>query len=369
MLEEDCISAERSDSLGDDESEDDDYQPKSDDASDDADSDEQWSEFSSKDSAMEVTFDDSDDDWNGDGGLFDVDITTMKDSQKMKESVAAESVEGEFSASFTKEREKVMATRLRDEDDGYNSEELWDVPVSDDEGDPSLRKYPFHKYLKNIKEYKWKVGTMYVDKNAFKKCVTSYVVHSDRGLWFSKCDSRRCKTATKIGIMRSQWLSKAFVKKICENPKIKLRTLMKKAHSKWNVDLTKSKNARVKQLALDEINGTYGEQYRRIHDYAVKLMRLNPAQPSKKSAGTIRTRNPIKIATKATVKAATKTQPKRKSNAQDVEIQQSQTSSKRAKCTSNNSQSQPSTITINSPSRRILKYMAKTPSKASKALE
>ncbi|RYR66169.1 hypothetical protein Ahy_A03g012128 [Arachis hypogaea] len=45
------------------------------------------------------------------------------------------------------------------------------------------------------------------------------------------------------------------MKKICENPKIKLRTLIRKSHSKWNVDLTKTKAARVKQQALDEING------------------------------------------------------------------------------------------------------------------
>ncbi|RYQ90916.1 hypothetical protein Ahy_B09g096851 isoform A [Arachis hypogaea] len=151
---------------------------------------------------------------------------------------------------------------------------------------------------------------MYVDRNAFKECVTSYAVHSGRGIWFSKCDSHRCKAvckegckwfaychkmkredswqltscykkhtcsmATKIGIMSSQWLSKAFMKKICENPKIKLRSLIKKAHSKWNVDLTMTKAARVKQQALDEINGTYGEQYRRIHDYAAELLRSNP---------------------------------------------------------------------------------------------
>ncbi|RYQ88696.1 hypothetical protein Ahy_B09g095737 isoform B [Arachis hypogaea] len=161
-----------------------------------------------------------------------------------------------------------------------------------------------------MKEYKWEVGTMYIDRNAFKECVTSYAVHSGREIWFSKCDSHKCKAvckegckwfayyhkmkreytcqltscykkhtcnkATKIGIMSSQWLSKAFMKKICENPKIKLRTLIKKAHSKWNVDLTKTKAARVKQQALDEINGTYGEQYRRIHDYAVELLRSNP---------------------------------------------------------------------------------------------
>ncbi|KAL4330245.1 hypothetical protein AHAS_Ahas13G0380800 [Arachis hypogaea] len=65
------------------------------------------------------------------------------------------------------------------------------------------------------------------------------------------------------------------MKKIYENTKIKLRTLIRKAHSKWNVDLTKTKGARVKQQALDEINGTYGEKYRRIHDYAAELLRSN----------------------------------------------------------------------------------------------
>ncbi|KAL4315628.1 hypothetical protein AHAS_Ahas15G0204100 [Arachis hypogaea] len=76
--------------------------------------------------------------------------------------------------------------------------------------------------------------------------------------------------------MSSQWLSKAFMKKICENPKMKLRTLIKKAHTKWNVDLTKTKAAKVKQQRLDEINGTYGEQYKRIHDYGAELLRSNP---------------------------------------------------------------------------------------------
>ncbi|RYR15551.1 hypothetical protein Ahy_B04g072359 [Arachis hypogaea] len=86
------------------------------------------------------------------------------------------------------------------------------------------------------------------------------------------------------------------------------------------------------------------------------------AQPFKKNANitrtstcTTRTVNPIKSRSKA----ATRTQPKRKNNAQE-----SRTSSKRAKCTNNNSQPQLSIITHHSPSRRTLKYMAKTPPRA-----
>ncbi|KAL4357230.1 hypothetical protein AHAS_Ahas09G0165900 [Arachis hypogaea] len=162
--------SERSDFLGDDESEDDDYQPGND---DEGDNDEQWSENSSGNSDLEVAFNDSDDDRNGDGG--------------------------EQSGSVNKGKEQVVAAGLRDEDDGYESEGLWDVPVSDDEGDPLLRRYPLYKRLKNMKEYKWEVGTMYVDRNAFKECVTSYAVHRSRGIWFSKCDSHRCKDVCKEG--------------------------------------------------------------------------------------------------------------------------------------------------------------------------
>ncbi|KAL4337365.1 hypothetical protein AHAS_Ahas12G0102900 [Arachis hypogaea] len=79
----------------------------------------------------------------------------------MKQSVPTGRVQGEFSGSVNKGKEKVVAARLRDEDDGYESEELWDVPISDDEGDPLLRKYPLYKSLKNMKEYKWEVGTLY----------------------------------------------------------------------------------------------------------------------------------------------------------------------------------------------------------------
>ncbi|RYR49882.1 hypothetical protein Ahy_A07g036411 [Arachis hypogaea] len=190
MLEDDDEErSERSDFSGDDESKDDDYQPRND---DEGDSDEQWSENSSGDSDLEVAFDDSNDDWNGDGGLYDVEVTTTKDFQKMKQSVQIERVQGEFSGSVNKGKEQVVAAGLRDADDGLRV--------------------------------------------------------------------RSCGMSLKI----------------CENPKIKLRTLIKKAHSKWNVDLTKTKASRVKQQALDEINGTYGEQYRRIHDYAAELLRSNP---------------------------------------------------------------------------------------------
>ncbi|RYR72645.1 hypothetical protein Ahy_A02g006870 [Arachis hypogaea] len=358
---------------------------------------------------MEVAFDDNDDDQNGDGGLYDVEVTTTKDPQRLKQSVPTEREQGEHSSSVNKGKEQVVAAGLRDEDDGYESEGLWDVPVSDDEGDPLLRRYPLYKSLKNMKEYKWEAGIMYVDRNAFKECLTSYAVHSGRGIWFSKCDSHRCKAvckegckwfvychkmkredtwqltscykkhtrskATKIGIMSSQWLSKAFMKKICENPKIR------KPIGRPKLSRNKTGDEPRNNGPLSKLSRT-GQQQKCSYCFALghnkrtcprkrkmeASAKKNATPQAKKGADTTRTPKPSKIPAKTTTQPATKLQPKRKSNTQVGGSQESQTSSKRARCSTSASQPQPSTATVTSPSRRTLRFMAKTPPRAWKAL-
>ncbi|MED6205959.1 hypothetical protein PIB30_022563 [Stylosanthes scabra] len=167
---------------------------------------------------------------------------------------------GQATSTVNKGKDVVVAG-FRDEDDGYDSEELPDLPSSDEEGDVPLKKYPLHKDLKNMSEYKWEVGTLYLSRDQFKDCVISVAVHSGRGLSFKKCDDRRVK---------------AFMRRIAEDPNVKLATLVKKAHTKWNVDLTLSKAARVKQHALAEINGTFREQYKRLYDCGAELLKANP---------------------------------------------------------------------------------------------
>ncbi|XP_072058162.1 uncharacterized protein [Arachis hypogaea] len=104
---------------------------------------------------------------------------------------------------------------------------------------------------------------------------------------------------------------------------------------------------------------------RKVEDSAKKN---NAAPQAKKGAGTTRTLNPSKIPAKTTTQPVTKLQPKRKSNTQVGGSQESQTSSKRPRCSNSASQPQPSTATVTSPSRRTLKFMAKTPPRAWKAL-
>ncbi|RYR18449.1 hypothetical protein Ahy_B03g063071 [Arachis hypogaea] len=270
-------------------SDDDDYEPRGSESSWSSDSIAKNASYHSLDS---LDFGDSDDDREGAEGLVDVNIT----EEGEKESIPSQS-QGQSSqlAAPNVGNEKIVG-RFGDKDAGYNSENFLDIPLSDDE-DYMGKRYPIHRPLKNMSEYKWEVGTLYVSREEFKECATAYAVSSGRSLRFSKVDLKRvkvecvegcewyaycgkmkherswqlkscnnkhnCSRELKIGIMHAKWLSKVFLNKIAENPKIKLTTLMRKAYTKWNVELTKSKASRVRQFALDEVQGTYIEQYRR----------------------------------------------------------------------------------------------------------
>ncbi|RYR19710.1 hypothetical protein Ahy_B03g064578 [Arachis hypogaea] len=296
---------------GSDGSEDEDYTPKGgvDDSSD------SWSSnskngYCSEDSAAEIVFGDSDDEKEGAEELVDVNIR-VGDTFEAGTTETQTDAAKESRSDNDRGKEKIAAG-LGDEEEGYESEDFLDVPiVGDDEDNNNVAKrYPLHKQLKDMSEYKWEIGTLYVSREEFKDCATAYAVHTGRGLRFDKVDLRRvkvtcvegcnwfaycgkmkneqtwqltschnkhsCSRELKIGIMHAKWLSEVFLNKIAENPKIKLSTLMKKAYSKWNVELTKSKAARVKQFALDELQGTYIEQYRRLYDYYHELLRSNP---------------------------------------------------------------------------------------------
>ncbi|RYR31286.1 hypothetical protein Ahy_B01g056087 [Arachis hypogaea] len=307
MSEGSCEVVKSDDAVEEDEegsetSEDDDYEPRGSESS--------WTSDSiagnaSTHSLGSLDFGDSDDEREGAEGLVDVNIT----EEGEKESAPNQS-HGQSSQQAAQNlgKEKVVGD-FGDEDTGYNSEEFLDTPFSDDEDDPGKR-YPIHRPLKNMSEYTWEVGTLYVSREEFKDCATAYAVSSGRGLRFTKVDLKRvkvecvegcdwyaycgkmkherswqlkscnnkhnCSRELKIGIMHARWLSKVFLNKIAENPKIKLTTLMRKAYTKWNVELTKSKASRVRQFALDELQGTYVEQYRRLYDYCHELLRTNP---------------------------------------------------------------------------------------------
>ncbi|RYQ83552.1 hypothetical protein Ahy_B10g102281 [Arachis hypogaea] len=151
--------------------------------------------------------------------------------------------------------------------------------------------FPVHKLQKDMSQYKWEVGTVYASREEFKDNVTAYAVHTARSIRFRKCDLQRvravcsrdcpfwvyaakvrgektwqlrsmnlthtCTQAHRVGILHSKWLGKAFKKKVESNPKVKIKELVLKAQKKWNLTVTKSLATKTKQIALDQIQGTF----------------------------------------------------------------------------------------------------------------
>ncbi|RYR34244.1 hypothetical protein Ahy_A10g049000 [Arachis hypogaea] len=161
---------------------------------------------------------------------------------------------------------------------GFNSSELdleYEVGGGSDnedrqeEDDYERRRYPIHKDVKDVKSYKWEVGTVFALREEFKGTITAYAVQTRRRIRYAKLDLVRvkvvcqqdcpfwlyttkmgeettwqlrymnlkytCDQAHRIGIMHILWLSKAFKKKVEYNPKVKIKELVNKAQRKWNL--------------------------------------------------------------------------------------------------------------------------------------
>ncbi|RYQ99671.1 hypothetical protein Ahy_B07g087644 [Arachis hypogaea] len=210
-------------------------------------------------------------------------------------------------------KNKRVATENFEDEDGAESDEIENdhkVGGAVSDSDHQGQSYPVHKHQKDMSQYKWEVGTVYATREEFKDTVTAYAVQRARAITFRKCDLQRvravctgecpfwlyaakmkeedtwqlrsmnlthtCTQTYRVEILHSRWLGKAFKKKVESNPKVKIRELVSKAQKKWNLTVTKSMATRTKQIALDEIQGTFQEQYKRIYDYAHELMRANP---------------------------------------------------------------------------------------------
>jgi len=125
------------------------------------------------------------------------------------------------------------------------------------------------KKPKSMADYKWEVGTTFVDKAQFVDGVRTYVVHAGRNLKFEKNDKERvrvrclgapgkcdwflyygfmvscqtwqlrkvqdrhrCNNEFSINLMNSKWLSQTLDNILIENPNLKLVDIRNKAARK-----------------------------------------------------------------------------------------------------------------------------------------
>lgn len=203
---------------------------------------------------------------------------------------------------------------VRVEEEEYNNDVLESEPESEEEEENGGSKLKFATFKKpeNKRDYEWEVGTYFVSKKEFQDAVRTFVVHSGRNLKFLKNDKRRvkviyrgkkgscesqmhcvkipgektwqlrrikgkhtCNREYKLRIMNSDWLGDKLHSRVKENPNLQLKTIVTRAHEKWNMGVCWSKAYRARGKAIDLVDGSFREQYTRIYDYAHDLLRSN----------------------------------------------------------------------------------------------
>ena len=171
---------------------------------------------------------------------------------------------------------------------------------------------PFGTFVmpNSMADYKWDVGTTFIDKEHLQHAIITYAVHSRRNIKWVKNDKQRtrvryvgaqgkcewsayaayfplCKTwqlrkvvdrhshctKFKLKIMNAKWLSKNVEKSLRENPKFKIKDVQEKVMRKWNTSISVTMARRANSLASDQVERPFKEQFRRIHDYAYEILR------------------------------------------------------------------------------------------------
>lgn len=67
-------------------------------------------------------------------------------------------------------------------------------------------------------------------------------------------------------------MGKKLVPSVRENPNIRGRKISERAHNKWNAGVSKMKAYRARKAAIELVDRSFKEQFRRLHDYGHELI-------------------------------------------------------------------------------------------------
>ncbi|WJX51834.1 hypothetical protein P8452_37998 [Trifolium repens] len=162
------------------------------------------------------------------------------------------------------------------------SDELHSGNDSEDEEQSNVKKdkFPTFKLLKNMRDYKWEVGTYFACKQEFQNAIKCYSIQSARAVKFKKNDKKRMRVICKPGckwaaycahipgqetwqlrkihddhkcnrephvpLLSSNWLSKKLHTNVKENPNLKLLDIVERTQQKWNLRISKTKAYRAR---------------------------------------------------------------------------------------------------------------------------
>jgi len=265
---------------------------------------------------------------NGDHNLFEgsVEVNNQQESNQV-EHIEKENESEEEEYSDSEEDGNYVISDRETTGDEWQSDDLLSLNESDDEGcvdessgDEGGSCGPFGTFVmpNSMADYRWDVGTNFIDKEHFQEAIITYAVHSGRNIRWVKNDKQRvrvkcmgaqgkcewsasaayiplrktwqlrkvvdrhnCSREFKLKIMSAKWLRKKVEKSLIENPKFKIKDVREKGLRKWNTSISVTMARRAKSLASDQVEGSFKEQFRRIHDYAYEILRCNPGSTVK----------------------------------------------------------------------------------------
>ena len=174
-----------------------------------------------------------------------------------------------------------------------------------DKGEKGYGKFETFLMPKSKSEYKWEVGTYFVEKPEFVEAIRTYALENGRCLKILKSDKRRIRVKCvgangkcswyaycgymklvntwqlrkirefNIHLINSKWLSKILEKTVRSNPNTKVVDIREKVSNKYNIGISRCMAYRVKAMAVENVDGSFAEQYKRLYDYAHELLRTN----------------------------------------------------------------------------------------------
>ncbi|RYR54167.1 hypothetical protein Ahy_A06g029422 [Arachis hypogaea] len=164
-----------------------------------------------RDSACDIHFTDSEDEYNYDSGFNENNSVPKKDTTDKEKGVGT----SQFSDEEWADSDELEMDHMIGGDEGEDDNTEEDA---DDASERGGQRCPVHKPEKDMASYRWEVGTLYASRQEFKDTVLAYAVHMARSIKFKKCDLVRvgalrsmnlqhtCMQTHGIGILHTNWL-------------------------------------------------------------------------------------------------------------------------------------------------------------------
>jgi len=135
-----------------------------------------------------------------------------------------------------------------------------------------------------------------LQKNDKRRCRVICLGGKGKCSWFAYCaymaethiwqlrrinDKHKCSREFNVKMLNAKWLSSRLENTLRDNPSLRVVDIRNKVTRKWNIDVTKSMARRAKTLAVEQVDGSFVEQFSKIYDYAHEILRSNPGSTAK----------------------------------------------------------------------------------------